>query len=156
MPVVPVILTVLLILFSCVTYLNYHFAGIPYSYAYDSGGERRYETFIYDSEVTGAKWLSINGANETINTDAFGYSRIFKGFYSIPKLNTEYFKNKRDEKGYVYLRRVNIERGLVFIDLPLVAPVLLKENLRWIMLNHSRNTKTLFPIRIGFMIMEEQ
>jgi len=35
-PYTPLILVLLLILFSSVTYLNYHFAGIPYSYAYDS------------------------------------------------------------------------------------------------------------------------
>lgn len=129
-PYTPLILVLLLILFSSVTYLNYHFAGIPYSYAYDSGGERRYETFIYDSEVTGAKWLSVHGANKTINTDAFGSSRILKGFYTNPKLNIEYFKNKRTGNGYVYLRWTNVNKGLVFLDPPLAAPRFIKGKLK--------------------------
>ncbi|MCG2829234.1 DUF2206 domain-containing protein [Methanothermobacter sp. K4] len=115
----PIILLVLVLLFSCVSYLNYHFAGIPYSYAYNSEGERRYETFIFTSEVTAAKWLSSNGGNFTVNTDTFGYSRILQGFYNPPKLNTEFFTNEtKREKGYIYLRWANVNRGLVFLDSP--------------------------------------
>jgi len=119
----PVAVLVLLLLFSCVNYLNYHFAGIPYSYAYNSEGERRYEAFIFTSEVTAAKWLSSNGDNCTVNTDTFGYSRILQGFCNPPKINTEFFTNKtKREKGYIYLRWTNVNRGLVFLDSPAKPP----------------------------------
>lgn len=127
----PLILFVLVLLFSCVNYLNYHFAGIPYSYAYNSEGERKYEAFIFTSEVTAAKWLSSNGGNFTVNTDTFGYSRIFQGFYIHPKLNKEFFKHEtKSERGYIYLRWVNVNRGLVFIDPPAKPPTFVKGNLK--------------------------
>ncbi|MFB2623804.1 DUF2206 domain-containing protein [Methanothermobacter sp. KEPCO 2] len=127
----PLILFVLVLLFSCVNYLNYHFAGIPYSYAYNSEGERRYEAFIFTSEVTAAKWLSSNGGNLTVNTDTFGYSRIFQGFYIHPKLNKEFFTHEtKSERGYIYLRWVNVNRGLVFIDPPAKPPTFVKGKLK--------------------------
>ncbi|QHN08748.1 DUF2206 domain-containing protein [Methanothermobacter sp. THM-2] len=119
---IPITVFILILLFSCVTYLNYYLGGIPYSYAYNSEGERRYESFIYISEVTGAKWLSVHGRNVTINTDAFGYSRILDGCYPAPELNIDYFKDGRFREGYLYLRWVNRNRGLVFIDSPAEPP----------------------------------
>ena len=138
----PVAVLVLLLLFSCVNYLNYHFAGIPYSYAYNSEGERRYEAFIFTSEVTAAKWLSSNGDNCTVNTDTFGYSRILQGFYNPPKINKEFFTNKtKREKGYIYLRWTNVNRGLVFLDSPAKPPKFVGGKLKWTRLSHSRTIK---------------
>lgn len=128
---VPMALTILLILFLCVSYLNYQFAGIPYSYAYNSEGERRYEAFIFTSEVTAAGWLSSKGENLTVNTDKFGYSRILQGFYHPPKLNTEFFTNEtKRERGYIYLRWTNVNRGLVFLDSPGAPPRFVKGKLK--------------------------
>lgn len=114
----------LIILFSCVTYLNYYFAGIPYSYSLDSVGEKRYESFIYDSEVKGSQWLNYHRENGLkIYSDAFGYSRMIAGFEHYPNLDRYYFKkNKSLKKGYIYLRHANVKIGLVFIDSP-VKPI---------------------------------
>ena len=121
---IPMILTFLLILFSCITYLNYYAFGIPYSYAIDDDGERRYEAFIYDGEVKGAQWLYYYGKkNGTICSDYFGYSRIIQAFDIYPKLDRLYFrKGKRLDNVYIYLRQVNLN-GLVFIDAPINAPI---------------------------------
>jgi len=45
-------------------------------------------------------------------------------------LNIEYFKNKRTENGYVYLRWTNVNKGLVFLDPPLAAPRFIKGKLK--------------------------
>ncbi|BAZ98383.1 DUF2206 domain-containing protein [Methanothermobacter sp. EMTCatA1] len=121
---IPSIIVLLILLFSCTTYLNYHFSGIPYSYAYDDAGERRYETFIYDSEVTGALWLS-NHYNETsvIHGDKMIYSRIIYGFSTYPRVDREFFNGTDTETGgYVYLTHFNLYQRLVFLDYPLAPP----------------------------------
>ncbi len=119
------ILTLLILGFICTNYLNYHFFGIPYSYAYDTG-ERRYETFIYDSEVTGAAWLNLYG-NKTsmIHTDRVGDHRILLGFNKKPRIDHYFFNNTGpfNQGDYIYLRHLNINEGLIFKDTPLKPPI---------------------------------
>jgi uncharacterized membrane protein len=55
-----IILILLLSLFSCATYLQYHFYGEPYSQNYDANGLVRNEAYIYNQEVIGATWLKDN------------------------------------------------------------------------------------------------
>lgn len=115
------ILALLILGFICTNYLQYELFGIPYSYAYDSGGERRYETFIYDSEVTGAQWLNNYGnKSATIHTDRVGDHRILLGFNKKPKTDHFFFNNTGPfQKGdYIYLRHLNINEELVFKDTP--------------------------------------
>ena len=120
-----IILTLLILGFLCTTYLQYELCGIPYSYAYDNTGERRYETFIYDSEVTGAAWLNYHGnKSSTIHTDRVGDHRILLGFNKEPKMDHFFFNNTGPfTKGdYIYLRHLNINEGLIFKDTPLRPP----------------------------------
>lgn len=130
---IPLILTLLIVLFSCTNYMQYHFYGIPYSYSYDVDSERRYETYIYDSEVVGARWLN-NYANKDVQiySDAAGTSRILLGFDEDPWINTKFFsENKTLQRGYVYLRYVNINKGLIFIELPTSPPTSINGTLKF-------------------------
>lgn len=103
-----IILLILLIsLFSCVTYLQYHFYGIPYSPDYEQEGLNRDEYYIYNQELVAATWLK-----EHSTTDL----RVYKDFYAGTRLSLAYglhnpfrcamFKNE-SVNGYVYLTRVN-------------------------------------------------
>lgn len=116
------LIVVFLILgFICTNYLQYELFGIPYSYAYDNVGERRYETFIYDSEVTGAQWLNnYSNKNATIRTDRVGNNRVLLGFNKKPKIDNFFFNNTGPfHRGdYIYLRHLNINEELVFKDTP--------------------------------------
>ncbi|MDI9624716.1 MAG: DUF2206 domain-containing protein [Methanothermobacter sp.] len=120
-----IVLTLLILGFLCTNYLQYYFFGIPYSYAYNNDGERRYETFIYDSEITGAIWLDNHG-NKTsiIHTDRVGNNRILLGFNEKPRIDNLFFNNSGPfTKGdYIYLRHLNINRGLIFKDVPFRPP----------------------------------
>lgn len=127
------ILTLLILGFLCTTYLQYHLFGIPYSYAYDNGSERRYETFIYDSEVTGATWLNLYGnENSTIHTDRVGNNRILLGFKKEPKIDPFFFNNTGPfmEGDYIYLRYLNINQGLIFKNTPLRPPIFVNGKLK--------------------------
>lgn len=127
---IPLILTMLILLFSCTTYLQYHFYGIPYSYAYDNDSVQYYETHIYDSEVVGAQWLHNYGENITIYSDAFGSSRIRLGFNNYPQINSKLFRTNQTIDGYIYLRYVNVNKKLVFTDSPASSPQLINNSLK--------------------------
>lgn len=120
-----IVLTLLVLGFLCTTYLQYELFGIPYSYAYNNDGERKYETFIYDSEITGAKWLDNHG-NKTsmIHTDRVGGNRILIGFNEKPKIDNFFFNNSGPftRGDYIYLRHLNINQGLIFKETPLRPP----------------------------------
>lgn len=123
---IPSVIVLLILLFSCTNYLNYHFYGIPYSYSYDGSGERHYETFIYDSEVAASRWLNYHyNEGSVIHGDALTFSRIIYGFNGIPKINPQFFNGTNNTEGgdYIYLRYVNLHEGLVFLDTPSKPPV---------------------------------
>ena len=111
-----VILLILLIsLFSCVTYLQYHFYGIPVSPDYENEGIGRDEYYIYNQELICAKWLSMHELNDLrIHSDKIGYSRLMLGYDKKPNIDTDFFKtNKTIKSGYIYLRYVNVNKNTV-------------------------------------------
>lgn len=114
---VAIMLIMLISAFFCVTYLQYHFYGIPYSPIYEGEGFLRDESYIYNQELVAASWLNKNGLDYlVIHSDRFGYSRLMLGYEQKPKMNTQFFDyNKTIEDGYIYLRYANVKRGVVYI-----------------------------------------
>lgn len=111
-----VILLILLILqFSCVTYLPYHFCGIPKSPDYEVEGKNRDEYYIYDQELVAATWLSIQGSNNLkVYLDKVGYSRLGLSYDKKPNMDTDFFMdNKTIDSGYIYLGYANAVKGTV-------------------------------------------
>ncbi len=114
-----IILLVLLIsLFSCATYLQYHFLGMPYSPDYEKHGLVRNEAFIYNQEIVGAEWLNNNQmGNLTIYSDGRqllvflrAYGKDIKGI----QLNNTYFNwNKTVDNRYIFLGYINVNEGKV-------------------------------------------
>ncbi|AEG17952.1 DUF2206 domain-containing protein [Methanobacterium paludis] len=115
---VMILLVLLIALFSCATYMQYHFLGMPYSSEYDSNGLVRDETFIYGSELTSVSWLNYNkvtGLNAY--SDGRESSRFalvygagdqnFKNSFIV--LNSSFFAwNKTINSGYIYMGHFNV------------------------------------------------
>jgi len=79
-----ILFVLLIFLFSCSTYLQYHFYGTPYSPYYESNGKLHNEYFIYDQEVIAAKWLNNYEIKKLkIYTDAIGHQRLMLGGISF-------------------------------------------------------------------------
>jgi len=113
-----IILLLLLSLFTCGTYLQYHLLGVPYSPLYEKEGSLRGEYYIYDQEVIATSWLKEHRLeNMGIQTDYIGFSRVMLGFNTtkVPKIN-----NKTGE-GYIYLGYVNVNKKIIYpvIDTPM-------------------------------------
>lgn len=113
---VAIILLLLIALFSCTTYLQYHFSGMPYSAIYEEDGIIRGESFIHTSELTGVNWLKEDRINNlTIYSDT---RQIFP--YNIADFrnnntNTTFFAwNKTVSSGYIYLGYTNINKKKVY------------------------------------------
>ncbi len=114
------ILSILLIaLFSCNTYLTYHIYGIPYSPYYENSGDLRGAYYIYDQDVIGAEWLknySLN--NKNLSSDLPAINELLLGRYNYTKIkvinNTLINNNAFD--GYIYLRYVNVNKGVVYVN----------------------------------------
>lgn len=111
-----VILLILLILqLSAVTYMPHHFYGIPQSPDYEIEGENRDEYYIYDQELVVATWLSVHGSNNLkVYSDRAGYSRLMLGYDKVPNMNTHFFSdNITIDSGYIYLGYANVVKGTV-------------------------------------------
>jgi len=111
-----VILLILLTLqLSCVTYIPHHVYGIPQSQDYEMEGESRDEYYIYDQELVAATWLSRYGSNNLkIYSDRVGYSRLMLGYDRLPNMDRLFFKhNTTIDNGYIYLGYVNVVKGTV-------------------------------------------
>jgi uncharacterized membrane protein len=116
---VMIMLVLLIALFSCSTYMQYHFLGMPYSPDYDSNGLVRGETFIYGSELTSVNWLNYNKVegfdaySDGIAGSRFGliYGEGDQNFKnSFISLNNSFFAwNKTIDSGYIYLGHVNVK-----------------------------------------------
>jgi uncharacterized membrane protein len=107
------LLILLILLFTCVTYLQYSMLGEPYSSDYENNSIVRQGNFIYDSEILSAQWISHhNMDNLTIYSDGREVSRFLTAYgtdISRENLNSSYFGwNKTIDAGYIYLGYVNI------------------------------------------------
>lgn len=110
------ILVLLILLFSCVTYLQYSLLGEPYSSDYENNSIVRQGNFIYDSEIQSAQWISrYKMDNLTIYSDGREVSRFLTAYgpnISSQNINSSYFGwNKTVDTGYIYLGYVNVNDG---------------------------------------------
>lgn len=113
------ILVVLLIsLFSCATYLQYHFLGMPYSPDYEKHGLVRNEGFMYNQEIVGAEWLKNNQmGNLTMYSEGRqllvflrAYGKDIRGI----QINNTYFNwNNTVNNRYIFLGYRNVNEGQV-------------------------------------------
>lgn len=111
-----IILFILIVsLFSCNTYLQYHFYGIQYSPYYENDGNLRNEYFVYDQEIVGAEWLKSYHINGTeVYTDGSAINRLLLG-----RIDLEYHNvivNNQKLKGYILLRYINLCKGILMKD----------------------------------------
>jgi uncharacterized membrane protein len=114
---IAIILILLIFLFSCTTYLQYHFLGMPYSATYDPDGTVRGEQYIYESEVAGAYWLkNYEIDNSSVYCDDRARNRFIMAEYRNPNINSTFFQvNKRVNSGYIYLGKVNIDKRQIYL-----------------------------------------
>jgi uncharacterized membrane protein len=114
---IAILLMLLIALFSCNTYLQYHFYGTPHSPYYESDGNLRNEYYVYDQELAAAKWLVGYGQNDLkINSDALANSRFIQTTVNHEiNLNNSYFGNNTSvTDGYIYLGYVNVNKRIVY------------------------------------------
>lgn len=112
-----IIMIVLISQFFCGSYLLHKIGGIPHSEDLNREGGSYGEYYIHDQGVIGARWLYEHGAyNSRIYTDYAGYSRLKLG-YGVgeqPSVRGDFFaKNETIDKGYIYLRYLNVVDGIV-------------------------------------------
>ena len=110
-----IIVVLLIAMFSCATYMQYHFYGLPYSPDYDPNGTVRDESFIYQSELVSADWLHKNNLNNsTTYIDGREITRFTLAYGTDTKdlnLNASFFAfNKTVPDGYIYLGKMNVEK----------------------------------------------
>ncbi len=112
-----IILFLLISLFSCASYLQYHLYGTPYSATYDSNGTVRGEVFVNDSELTGVIWLKDNRINGLpIYGDMRETSRFGLADFREANLNTTFFQWNNtvpSQSGYIYMGSLNINKNEV-------------------------------------------
>ena len=102
-----VLVSLVVLLFFCGTYLQYHALGEPYSPYYEKNGAMRDEHYIYSGEVASASWLKRYRINLPIQQDAIAYSRIMLGYGTF---NTP--QNISQE--YTYLGYANTVKKLIY------------------------------------------
>lgn len=112
------LLVLLILLFTCVTYLQYSVLGEPYSSDYENNSIVRQGNFIYDSEIQSAQWISrYKLDNLTVYSDGREVSRFLTAYgtnISNENLNSSYFGwNKTISTGYIYLGYVNVNNGKI-------------------------------------------
>ena len=113
-----IVLVLLLSLFSCATYLQYHFYGEPYSPDYDANGLVRNEGYIYNPEVIGATWLKDHYMdNYTTYSEGRGlivFLTAYGNESTNMNLNNSIFSwNKTVNSGYIYLGYLNVNKNEV-------------------------------------------
>lgn len=112
---VAIIVILLIAMFSCATYLQYHFYGLQYSPNYDENGIVRGESYIYPSEIVSADWLHSNGMpNSTIYSDGRELTRFTLAYGTNVAgldLNYSFFAwNRTVSGGYIYLGDTNVKK----------------------------------------------
>jgi len=108
----PVLILILIIsLFSCSTYLTYHFAGKPWSPYYEKNGSLRDEHYIYDQEINSALWIKDNSYNNSsILSDGIEFWRLIYADNPFSNINTK----NTNPNYYIYLGYTNVIKGLLY------------------------------------------
>jgi uncharacterized membrane protein len=107
---VALILVLLISLFICNTHLQYEFTGIPFSPEYDKTGITRGELYIYDGELTTAKWIGNYRVDDiSIYSDAVGFTRLFMSNARTNVVGINF--NNKTINGYLYLGNANVNEG---------------------------------------------
>jgi uncharacterized membrane protein len=107
---VPLILILLIFLFICNTHLQYEFTGIPFSPEYDKNGITRGELYIYDGELTTAKWIGTYRSDDiNVYSDAVGFTRLFMSGVRTNVVGINF--NNKTINGYLYLGNANVNEG---------------------------------------------
>jgi uncharacterized membrane protein len=107
------LLILLLLLFSCSTYLQYSLLGMPYSPEFENNSMVREELFIYNSELTSAQWINQNRVdNLTIYSDENAVPRFSTAYGTnidnISINDTLFGWDKMIGSGYIYLGYANV------------------------------------------------
>lgn len=107
---------ILTLQFFCATYFVDQIFGNPNCVELNRQGDKYQELYIFDSEVSGSKWISEYGIpNSIIHTDVRGYTRILSAFEKKPPTDVYFFtRNLTVKDGYIYLTHTNIVDGRVF------------------------------------------
>jgi uncharacterized membrane protein len=104
------ILVLLISLFICNTHLQYEFTGIPFSPEYDKTGITRGELYIYDGELTTAKWIGTYRADDiNVYSDAVGFTRLFISGVRTNVVGINF--NNKTINGYIYMGNANVNEG---------------------------------------------
>ena len=107
---VALILLLLIFLFICNTHLQYELTGIPFSPEYDKTGITRGELYIYDGELTTAKWIGTYRYDDvSIYSDAVGFNRLFMADARSNVVGINF--NNKTIKGYLYMGNANVNEG---------------------------------------------
>ena len=110
---VALILTLLVFLFICNTHLQYEFTGIPFSPEYDKTGITRGELYIYDGELTTAKWIGMYRSDDiNVYSDAVGFTRLFMSGVRTNVVGINF--NNKTINGYLYLGNANVKEGKLY------------------------------------------
>jgi uncharacterized membrane protein len=107
---VALILILLIFLFICNTHLQYELTGIPFSPEYDKTGITRGELYIYDGELTTAKWIGTYRSDDiNVYSDAVGFTRLFMSGVRTNVVGINF--NNKTINGYLYLGSANVNEG---------------------------------------------
>lgn len=129
------LLCLLLILqYSCILYVPYHLFKMPLSPYYETSGPGRDQFYIYDSEISGAKWLYSSGEPPSViygdwrawtrlslaagsDMDLFQVGFIDEDIWDNDFKTIGRFTKKKMETGdYIYLRHANVANNLIYLD----------------------------------------
>jgi uncharacterized membrane protein len=107
---VALVLVLLIFLFICNTHLQYELTGIPFSPEYDKTGITRGELYIYDGELTTAKWIGTYRASDiNVYSDAVGFNRLFMSDVRTNVVGINF--NNKTINGYLYMGNANVNDG---------------------------------------------
>ena len=107
---VALVLVLLIFLFICNTHLQYELTGIPFSPEYDKTGITRGELYIYDGELTTAKWIGTYRASDiNVYSDAVGFNRLFMSDVRTNVVGINF--NNKTINGYLYMGNANVNNG---------------------------------------------
>jgi uncharacterized membrane protein len=107
---VVLILVLLIFLFICNTHLQYELTGIPFSPEYDKTGITRGELYIYDGELTTAKWIGTYRTDDiNVYSDAVGFNRLFMSNVRTNVVGINF--NNKTINGYLYMGNANVNDG---------------------------------------------